>query len=601
MNKLLSYYQKELSFLKHHGRVFANRFPKIARRLGIFEGESEDPHVSRLVESFALLTSRIHQRLDDGITDVVDALIDTLAPQFLRPLPSVCIVSITPDPKKSGITDQNVLTANTSLFSTHNDIHSCQFQTIYPVTLLPISIKDAGLSFDSDALCWQLKLCFSIWPGAQLSNGAIRLYLHGQNNIVNVLYTLLCSEIKSLHLIHNETINQLPPTAISPVGFSLDEGLLTREPRIAPIHIILMDYFWFPQKFSFIDINIPDDFIAAGRGGGFEIIAVFKNNALTEKLEAIAPLVDESFFRLHCTPAVNLFSRRAEPITMNAATEEYPIIPDIRLQENIGAWAIEDVSVQRKIGNHIEQFSVSPLIESHCSLGSSDKSGLLWQSFWRDVLGERDAFKQRLFIGFSEKPGRQSENGPDIITVNVLCTNHDLPNQLQYGNPGGDFRVEEPLAGLEVTALTHPTRQISPLDKRDRRLRFLSQLSLNHLLLSGEQGLQRLKEILALYFTNENAGTLRLLQLILDLTCQSVTTRLISNEPHSLARGIDVTVTFDPMAIREPEYYLFCCLLDRLFALYAPVNSFTRLTTRVKHDTQMQRTWPVRAGKLSWL
>ncbi|HCN6803492.1 TPA: type VI secretion system baseplate subunit TssF, partial [Escherichia coli] len=64
MNKLLSYYQKELSFLKKHGKIFSEKFPKIARRLGFQNGESEDPHVERLVESFAFLTARIHQRLD---------------------------------------------------------------------------------------------------------------------------------------------------------------------------------------------------------------------------------------------------------------------------------------------------------------------------------------------------------------------------------------------------------------------------------------------------------------------------------------------------------------------------------------------------------
>ncbi|HCN7435028.1 TPA: type VI secretion system baseplate subunit TssF, partial [Escherichia coli] len=47
MNKLLSYYQKELSFLKKHGKIFSEKFPKIARRLGFQNGESEDPHVER--------------------------------------------------------------------------------------------------------------------------------------------------------------------------------------------------------------------------------------------------------------------------------------------------------------------------------------------------------------------------------------------------------------------------------------------------------------------------------------------------------------------------------------------------------------------------
>lgn len=120
MNSLLSYYQKELNFLKKHGRVFAERFPKIARRLGMIEGESADPHVSRLIESFALLTSRIHQRLDEDMPEVVEALIASLAPQFLRPLPSTCIVMMEPDPARSGISGKKYSCAgNRAVYSQH--------------------------------------------------------------------------------------------------------------------------------------------------------------------------------------------------------------------------------------------------------------------------------------------------------------------------------------------------------------------------------------------------------------------------------------------------------------------------------------------------
>lgn len=148
MNRLLSYYQKELSFLKQHGKIFASRFPKIARRLGITEGESEDPHVSRLIESFALLTSRIHQRLDDDMPEVANALLAALAPQFLRTQPSACIVMMEPDWLHSGITGKNILTAGTALYSRQSEPVSCQFRTIYPVALLPLSVKQAALHFD---------------------------------------------------------------------------------------------------------------------------------------------------------------------------------------------------------------------------------------------------------------------------------------------------------------------------------------------------------------------------------------------------------------------------------------------------------------------
>ena len=599
MNRLLSYYQKELSFLKQHGKAFASRFPKIARRLGIVEGETEDPHISRLIESFALLTSRIHQRLDDDIPEVIDTLLATLAPQFLRPFPSACIVMMSPDPQRSGLTGKHTLPAETTLFTRQNAPLPCQFQTVYPVTLLPVSIPNAALSFDSDELNWQLQLTFQVWRGATLADDAIRLYLHGPGNTVSILYTLLCSEIKSLSLRCAEINTPLTAGAIRPVGFGVDEALLTRDPRIAPVHILLLDYFWFPQKFSFIDIQLPPGFSAAGNAT-FELQAVFKRNALTEKLEKLASLVDANFFRLNCTPAINLFSQRAEPIALNDAIAEYPVVPDTRHQAHIDVWAIEEVSVQRKIDNRIDHFSVTPLLENRAGMDTENDSGLCWQLFYRDIPGTKDN-ERKPFITFSERPKRTPSLLPEVVTLSVMCTNHSVPHQLQYGNPGGDFDAQVPVAALNIVALTHPTRPINPPDKSAMRWRFFSQISLNQQLLDGEHGTQRLKDTLALYNTADNVDKSRLVSLIQHLSYQPVTTRLASNDPHSLARGIDLTITFCHSALQEPEYYLLCSLLDRLMALYAPVNSFIRLTTCVEREAQTRRVWPIRAGKLSWL
>ncbi|WP_312414940.1 type VI secretion system baseplate subunit TssF [Pseudescherichia sp.] len=599
MNRLLSYYQKELSFLKQHGKIFASRFPKIARRLGIAEGESEDPHISRLIESFALLTSRIHQRLDDEMPDVIDALLSVLAPQFLRPLPSVCIMNIAADPLRSGITGKNRLPPGSALFSRQSVPVSCQFQTVYPVDLLPLSLREAALQFDTDDLNWQLRLRFEVWPGARLADDTIRLYLHGPNNAVNTLYTLLCSEIKTLMLCKGENAFSLPASALSPVGFEAEESLLTRDPRIAPVHILLLDYFYFPQKFSFIDLQLPAGFSAAGNDV-FELCAVFQRNALTERLEKLTGQVDAHFFRLHCTPAINLFSQRAEPILLTDATAEYPVVPDTRHHGTIEVWSIDQVFVQRKSENRIEHFPVMPLLGNRFCHAPESASGLSWQSFYRDV-ANKQGVERKQFIAFSVHKDRQPPAGPEIVTLGTLCTNHAVPYQMQYGQPDGDFDIEAPIAGLKITALTHPTRPVNPPEKSEVRWRFLSQLSLNHQLLDGESGAQQLKEMLALYNFDDSPGNIRLFSMIQTIGYQPVTARLIRNDPHSQARGLDLTVIFSQEALQEPDYYLLCSFLDRLLALYAPVNSFTRLTTCIDREAQTRRVWPIRAGKLSWL
>ena len=48
-DELLHYYERELTFLRHMGAEFAERYPKVAGRLLLESGKCEDPHVERLL------------------------------------------------------------------------------------------------------------------------------------------------------------------------------------------------------------------------------------------------------------------------------------------------------------------------------------------------------------------------------------------------------------------------------------------------------------------------------------------------------------------------------------------------------------------------
>ena len=204
--KLISYYQNELAYLKTQGKAFARHFPKVARRLGMSEGTSEDPHIERMIESFALVTAQIQQRLDEDMPEVTDALLTVLAPQFLRPFPSVCIVQMLPDSKVSALTASNRIDAGTALYSRPVNGQICRFRTTYPVILQPVSLHKASLHLDDDDMSWSLKMQLSVWPGATLTAETLRIHLRGTSTIVNILYTLLCSEVESLSLLRKTTV-----------------------------------------------------------------------------------------------------------------------------------------------------------------------------------------------------------------------------------------------------------------------------------------------------------------------------------------------------------------------------------------------------------
>src|SRR5438093_3383520 len=89
---LFRYYERELLFIRQLAQEFARQYPAAAGRLLLEPNRSADPHVERLIESFALLTGRVHHKLDDEFPELTDALLNVLYPHYLAPVPSLAVV-----------------------------------------------------------------------------------------------------------------------------------------------------------------------------------------------------------------------------------------------------------------------------------------------------------------------------------------------------------------------------------------------------------------------------------------------------------------------------------------------------------------------------
>ena len=94
LKELLPYYERELTYLRELSGEFAQRYPKIARRLLLDGDQSEDPHVERIIQGFAFLTARIHRKLDDEFPEITEAFLQVLYPHYTRPFPSCTILQM---------------------------------------------------------------------------------------------------------------------------------------------------------------------------------------------------------------------------------------------------------------------------------------------------------------------------------------------------------------------------------------------------------------------------------------------------------------------------------------------------------------------------
>ena len=78
MQDLLPHYERELAFLRSHAEEFGRRYPRVAGRLAVSGEVLQDPHVERMIQAFALLSSRIHKRLDDDFPLFAESVLDLL-------------------------------------------------------------------------------------------------------------------------------------------------------------------------------------------------------------------------------------------------------------------------------------------------------------------------------------------------------------------------------------------------------------------------------------------------------------------------------------------------------------------------------------------
>src|SRR5262245_15598570 len=147
---LLTYYERELSFLRQMGAEYASKYPKIAARLLLESDKSEDPHVERLIQAVAFLAARVHHKIDDEYPEVTEALLNVLYPHYLAPVPSMSIIQFVLDPNQSKITGGYNIAKGSTLYSQPVDGSPCRFRTCYPVTLWPLEVQSANLeSVDS--------------------------------------------------------------------------------------------------------------------------------------------------------------------------------------------------------------------------------------------------------------------------------------------------------------------------------------------------------------------------------------------------------------------------------------------------------------------
>lgn len=609
-DELLSYYEKELAFIRQMGSSFSKEHPKIAGRLGISADTIEDPHVSRLVEGFAYLNARIQHKLDDDFPELTDALLSVIFPHYQRPIPSMSIMQFTPD--KDQLDAKYTVARETQIETEYFQGEHCRFTLNYDVDLYPIEIKSAqliGRPFTTPGAnkmrgaASVLKISLETFAPeitfSDISFEKLRVYLRGQPQHIHPLYKLLCSNCLGITLSNPDTESQptfLPGKTIKQVGFEEKDGLLPYPSSSFIGYRLLTEFFVFPEKFMFLDFTELKEKIPLGTKTKLDMYVY-----LSETNIELEHNINIDTFALNCAPMTNLFKQKSDPIRLDQTKTEYQIIPDARRPLGFEVYSVDKVVASTATGDKINYLPFYGLNHEH---KNSDDHAYWFASRRSSKLGyqERDDATD-VFLSLVDLQFNPCIPDERTLSLELTCSNRDQPSKLPYNLEHPKLQcINSAPPCTAIRCITQPSKTVQPPLRNHARWRLISHLNLNHLsLMGGESATKALKEILRLYDFKDSSVTKGLVESIISVSARQISAPLNIDGHATMCRGVEVEILLDGNLLTGSSSYLYASILEYFFALYCSINSFTRTLIKIDNKEGYLKKCPPRAGEKVFL
>ncbi|WP_312434913.1 type VI secretion system baseplate subunit TssF [Janthinobacterium sp.] len=586
MEQLLPYYERELGLFRQYTREFSSRFPRAAGRLLIAGDSCEDPHVERLIQSFALLTARIAKRLDDSYPQLTESLLETLYPHYLRPFPSCSVARVYPDAAQAG-GQVTSIPRGTVLRSQPVQGVACKFTSSYDVTVAPLAIAQLRFSPIIDA---PPGLCLPDGASALLSivfastseqfdlhdTGLqqLRVFADGEASLRAALLDALFLRGAGAYVALDSHAPWLAVDGalLQPAGYADDEALIPYSPRSHPAQRLLTEYFAFPDKFHFFDIAWPLLAALLPKNCRQFTLHLPLNNVRSDSHAArLLASVGADNLLLGCTPVVNLFAKGGVPIRLTHTEPDYALVADGTHAFAYDIYNIDAVTMVRKDDTGERLTSFMPLYDAR-----SGDAGHYW-------LARRDETVAAVSPGHETRLTLvDPQFSPDsaafaTVSTQLLCSNRDLPGQLHAGLPGGDLQAEEVPDGMPIRFLRKPTASHRFDAGNDAHWRLIAQLSLNYSGLT-QAGLAPFQKMLSLHDLPRSPASRRLIDGIASLEHGSTRDWMATVPFPTLMPGIAIRLGLNEQAFVGSSLHVFAQVLQRYFAMNSQLNCFTRLS-----------------------
>jgi type VI secretion system protein ImpG len=389
-----------------------------------------------------------------------------------------------------------------------------------------------------------------------------------------------------------------PAGCVRQVGLDDSEALLPVTRQSFQGYRLLQEYFAFAERFLFFSLHDLREAVQTCDGDEMEIYL-----AMERVQPGLENALDATHFRLFCTPAVNLFPRTLDRVHVNNRQTEYHLVPDRNRPMDFEVHSLLKMEGIGAGGETITQirpfYSVGHGAQTRNTAYYTIQRRPRLLSVRQQELGARSTYVgTECFVSVVDAAQRQLTGEIRQLDVQALCTNRDLPIQLATGQARSDFTVEGGAPVEAVRCISGPSypRQSPGLGATAWKL--ISHLSLNYLSLierTPESGAEMLRDMLALYVGQNDVTGQRQVEGVRSVGYRTVVRRAPIEGPISYARGLEISLTLDDAAFEGAGIVTLGSVLERFFARYVSLNSFTQ--TRLASVSRGPiKTWPVRVG-----
>ncbi|HJV01607.1 MAG TPA: type VI secretion system baseplate subunit TssF [Burkholderiaceae bacterium] len=605
MDPLLAYYERELNLLREGSREFKRKYPRVAGKMLVPGEAAGDPLVQGMVESFALTVGRIAKRLDDDYPKFTEALLESLYPHYMRPIPSCSIACLDGGADASDLGAKKCLPRGTILRSGLVKGTRCLFQTTSDVPPSSVRLSEARFSPIIDAPASvqlpagataeisvvldmsRLKATFHV------DCSSVRFYIDGEPSFCAALRDTLFMRVCGAYAEAGGDWHALATLPIRSVGFSEDEALIPFPARSHSAYRLLTEYFVFPEKFNFLDIDLTEILARLPANcRSFTLHLAVKNVAVDSSVARALKALSVRNFVLRCTPIVNLFRRGGVPIQIDGKKAEYALLAD---NAQPAAYEIHSVvSARLKLSerNGDEAVELQPFYGRHHGQGDGS-TGRYWITRRDDITGARAAGHE-LRIALVDGEMDPLALVSQTLSTELLCSNRDLPTLLTYGDTGGDLAVGDGNVAPKASLLRKPGPSYRFESGNGAHWRLISHLALNHRALS-DVGLEEFRKMLTLYDLPQSPATQRQIQGVCGLQYKVIMAWVPGEPCAALMPGIEVRMTLDEEAFVGGGIHLFAEVMDRFFGLYCQINVFSQLLVLSKRTGEELLRCPPRS------